>query len=211
MGFQGKRIHGEIIMIDTIWNLAVSWWHWIFAIVVGAGIFFSQVKKARSFVMVFITPILAMLSFPNKLLNTIDSLAKAVDSLGLAMTDVHNLAIIGNAKASMIFEEDPIPRFECNTNGQFTWTNRALQEIFGLSGEQMKGDGWLAAIHPDDLDSVAKRWRDTVAHWIPYRARYRVVNVKTNKEIKCEATAAVISDTSENALTIWGKLVPIIV
>ncbi|MDV2983799.1 UNVERIFIED_CONTAM: PAS domain-containing protein [Methylobacteriaceae bacterium AG10] len=51
----------------------------------------------------------------------------------------------------------------------------AWQALTGQSGPAMQGDGWLAAIHPEDRARTEAAWRAAVACGAPYEADYRVV------------------------------------
>ena len=46
-----------------------------------------------------------------------------------------------------------------DADGQVTYTNRLWSELTGLSQEELAADGWLRAVHPDDLAEVQQKWR----------------------------------------------------
>jgi PAS domain S-box-containing protein len=48
------------------------------------------------------------------------------------------------------------------------------REITGQSLEQVRGSGWMNAIHPDDAERVARIWRDALASRSVYEAQYRL-------------------------------------
>jgi PAS domain S-box-containing protein len=48
-------------------------------------------------------------------------------------------------------------------DGQIDFVNRRWCDYTGLAPEQARGRGWQAAIHPDDLPEVNKRWASIVA------------------------------------------------
>lgn len=43
-------------------------------------------------------------------------------------------------------------------HGQWTWVSPQWVEMTGLSVEQSLGDGWLAAVHPDDREAARRFW-----------------------------------------------------
>jgi PAS domain S-box-containing protein len=49
------------------------------------------------------------------------------------------------------------------------------QEITGLPLEQSLGDGWTAAIHPDDRDAVVKEWRRAHRAGVEFTLEFRVL------------------------------------
>jgi formate hydrogenlyase transcriptional activator len=48
-------------------------------------------------------------------------------------------------------------------NGSPEFWNKRWHEYTGLSVEASSGSGWQTAVHPDDLDELARRWRSDVA------------------------------------------------
>lgn len=110
-------------------------------------------------------------------------------------------------KAQLLYEDSPIARFECDLRGSCIWTNEAIQKLFGMDAPSMLGQGWLAALHQDDIRGTEKKWSETIAHWTPYRAVYRIRNSETGREITVEATAEMIVNSKGDPLSIWGKVV----
>lgn len=47
--------------------------------------------------------------------------------------------------------------------------------LTGQSREQMQGDGWLEALHPEDRARALAAWSTAVAHASPYNTDYRVL------------------------------------
>ena len=46
--------------------------------------------------------------------------------------------------------------------------------LTGQSEEMFLGDGWLDALHPDDVEHTRMAWRVSVLHGLPYNTDYRV-------------------------------------
>jgi diguanylate cyclase (GGDEF)-like protein/PAS domain S-box-containing protein len=72
-------------------------------------------------------------------------------------------------------EHTPVGVFLSDTDGSCRYVNRRWCELAGVGPEKALGDGWAAAIHPDDRDRVEREWaaaageeRDSV---ISYRFR----------------------------------------
>lgn len=49
------------------------------------------------------------------------------------------------------------------------------QALTGQSGPEMQGDGWLAAVHPQDRAHVEAAWRAAVERATPYEVAHRVL------------------------------------
>ena len=58
-------------------------------------------------------------------------------------------------------------------DGSNTYVNSRFVEYSGMSGEQMAGSGWQAAIHPDDLQRHVGKWRASVATGEPHENEMR--------------------------------------
>lgn len=54
------------------------------------------------------------------------------------------------------------------------WFNRRCSELIGLSNEELQGEGWLGAIHPDDAPRVGEEWFAAIAARKPYQSSYRL-------------------------------------
>ncbi|RYY53922.1 MAG: GAF domain-containing protein [Comamonadaceae bacterium] len=86
-------------------------------------------------------------------------------------------------------EHAPVGMFSCDRSGQLVRTNRQWAEIMGLDGAQPAGrDGWMRAIHPDDLPVVASRWARALVEQAPYEGRARLVKNHGNAWIEFRAT-----------------------
>ena len=51
---------------------------------------------------------------------------------------------------------------------------RNLAVVAGENIEAEHGDGWLAAVHPEDRDEAARLWRDAITRKVPYAAEHRL-------------------------------------
>jgi PAS domain S-box-containing protein len=71
-------------------------------------------------------------------------------------------------------ETMPALAFVAEPGGNRTFLNRGWLDYTGLTSEQTSGSGWQKAVHPDDLERVAERWRTSEAgESLDYEARLR--------------------------------------
>jgi PAS domain S-box-containing protein len=72
-------------------------------------------------------------------------------------------------------ETMPALAFVADPKGNRTFLNKGWLEYTGMSSEQASGSGWEKTIHPDDLDRVTERWREsrTTGEPLDYEARLR--------------------------------------
>ena len=53
----------------------------------------------------------------------------------------------------------PVGIFRTNANGDTVYVNPQWCQISGLSVKEALGDGWLKAVHPDDVERLIQGWR----------------------------------------------------
>jgi len=63
------------------------------------------------------------------------------------------------ARFQLLAEVSPVGIFQTDATGATTYVNRRWTEISGLSAEAALGDGWLAAVHPEDRPRLARGWQ----------------------------------------------------
>lgn len=64
--------------------------------------------------------------------------------------------------------------WRCSPSGLFSEPQPEWMSFTGQTEEECLGDGWIKAIHPDDLAMLMSKWRDTVACAGLYATEYRV-------------------------------------
>ena len=67
----------------------------------------------------------------------------------------------------------PVGIFRTDETGSTTYVNPMWGRISGLPEEKALGDGWLAAVHPDERESLGKGWSETFRSHKPSFADYR--------------------------------------
>jgi len=69
----------------------------------------------------------------------------------------------------------PIGIFRGDGDGNYLYCNARWEEITGFSSAQIAGTGWQEAVHPDDLEEVAKTWSQAAALGGIYSHEHRQV------------------------------------
>jgi diguanylate cyclase (GGDEF)-like protein/PAS domain S-box-containing protein len=59
-------------------------------------------------------------------------------------------------------------------DGAIDFTNRKWLDYTGLTVEQSKGNGWAAAVHPDDLAECVAKWEAALITGVPFESEYRI-------------------------------------
>jgi PAS domain S-box-containing protein len=60
------------------------------------------------------------------------------------------------------------------SDGTSDYVNRQWFEYTGLTPQQSEGDGWMSAVHPDDVERVGARWRQALAQGEGYEIEIRL-------------------------------------
>lgn len=71
---------------------------------------------------------------------------------------------------------DIIPQqiWATNPAGELIFVNHQVEDYFGRPRQEFKADGWINAIHPDDLPQTIKRWEHALKTGTPYKINFRL-------------------------------------
>lgn len=96
--------------------------------------------------------------------------------------------------------------FVCNIEGQCTYSNDYLCELFGLSYEEMLDTGWLSVILEEDRIRTYDKWIECVKKKIPYSTTYTIQNNRTKQIYHVKANAWCISDLCGTPICYLGSV-----
>ncbi len=68
----------------------------------------------------------------------------------------------------------PLGLLSADANGWVVFSNRAVQQIFNLSADELMGRGWEDAIHPDDQLEVLAATEQVISYGLPAQVVFRV-------------------------------------
>lgn len=74
----------------------------------------------------------------------------------------------------VLAEAAPLGVFRSDAQGQVIYTNPAWQRIYGMKARAALGEGWIAALAPEDAASARGQWWQGVERREPFEMRYRV-------------------------------------
>ena len=77
------------------------------------------------------------------------------------------------AEFRTLAETTPNLMFLTDATGANTFTNVQFQEYAGLTSAELLGDGWLRALHPDDVARSVANWAASIASGSAYEIEYR--------------------------------------
>ena len=69
----------------------------------------------------------------------------------------------------------PIGRFRSDQEGRLVEVDTGLEEILGLSQENLADPGWLSRVHPQDRPRVERLWHDSIGRSDPLNLEMRLL------------------------------------
>ena len=71
-------------------------------------------------------------------------------------------------------ESIPVQIWTAQPDGQLDYVSQRVATYFGLTSEQVLGEGWMNVIHRDDLAQAGERWARSLATGEPYEVEFRL-------------------------------------
>lgn len=76
----------------------------------------------------------------------------------------------------ILAESAPVGIFTTDSQGSTTYVNPRWCQISKLNFEEALGNGWLKAVHPEDMENLALNWEKSASASIASNAEYRFIN-----------------------------------
>jgi PAS domain S-box-containing protein len=73
----------------------------------------------------------------------------------------------------MLTDSLPVMMFSVNFAGHVTYTNKWLQDYFGISAKETNNFAWQPYLHPQDYPSFSKELTSAMLHQVPLTGQYR--------------------------------------
>ena len=106
-------------------------------------------------------------------------------------------------------EAIPHPVWRSDAEGKQIDCNRRWQEYTGQTPEEAQGDGWMKALHPDDVAWAVQRKREDVAGGKIYQAEYRLWRA-SDRSYRWHLAQAVPMKNKDGKILAWfGSVVDI--
>jgi PAS domain S-box-containing protein len=78
------------------------------------------------------------------------------------------------ARYRFLAEAIPVQIWTATPDGALDYVTQRVADYFGISTEQVLGEGWQNVIHPDDLPSAVERWTYSLETGEPYEVEFRL-------------------------------------
>lgn len=116
-------------------------------------------------------------------------------------------AALSAARLEVVTDADKVARFECGPDGACTAANKALCTLFGRLPNEITGNGWVEAMHPDDRREAFAAWHESVLNDLPYEYRYRVVT-PSSSGVYVSAKAKAVRRPDKSVIAFLGTVTP---
>ncbi len=117
----------------------------------------------------------SVIEFPELLRDETGAVTGAVNVL-VDVTDLHakeERIRDSELKFRTLAERAPVGIFLSAPNGEALFVNSYWCRMAGMEREEALGDGWMEAIHPDDLSRVTSAWEQAVGEHSPSESEFR--------------------------------------
>jgi len=78
------------------------------------------------------------------------------------------------ARRRFLIEVVPNQVWTSTPEGKLDFVSQRVVAYFQRTAEQILGDGWIAVLHPDDVDAVVARWVRSLSTGEPYEVEFRL-------------------------------------
>jgi len=95
----------------------------------------------------------------------------------------------------------PIKISHTDEEANMVFLNQQWMEETGYTRDELKGDGWLKAIHPDDTEEAKKRWDKAIESGTSAEGEYRLIHRK--KGYRWNLNRAVPIKSKDGDITMW--------
>lgn len=104
-------------------------------------------------------------------------------------------------------ETIPQMLWSAEADGAVDYCNQRVLDYTGLSGEQIKGSGWMMTVHQDDIDKMARAWSEAVLSGQPFQHEFRLLRGADRAYRWCISRALPLRDQSGRILKWFGTVV----
>jgi ammonium transporter, Amt family len=91
----------------------------------------------------------------------------------LPEVSVAELGARDQALFDALADHAPVGVFVCDAEGSCVYANRQLSGLIGVESEQLLGDGWARAVHPEDAEGVQTEWANALEEGRDFLGEYR--------------------------------------
>ncbi|HEY1732291.1 MAG TPA: PAS domain S-box protein, partial [Terriglobales bacterium] len=103
-------------------------------------------------------------------------------------------------------ETIPQMLWSAEEDGTVNYCNQRTLDYTGLSAEEVRGSGWLTAVHPDDVEKATRAWLGSVTSGEAFQCEFRFRRAPDGYRW-CISSAVPLRDLEGNAIRWFGTVV----
>ncbi len=153
--------------------------------------------------------VLAIFSRKSVTAGTLEALGSAADLIaqGIERKLAEDKLRASERSLRELTETIPQMLWSADANGANDYCNQRVLDYTGLSAEQVRGDGWKKAVHPDDVDKMAQAWIAAVSTGKPFQYEFRWLRAADHAYRWCISSALPLRDQKGRVIKWFGSVV----
>jgi PAS domain S-box-containing protein len=104
-------------------------------------------------------------------------------------------------------ETIPQMLWSADAEGGVDYCNQRALDYTGLSTEQVRGAGWMKAVHQDDIEKMAQNWIAAVSTGEPFQYEFRCLHAADHTYRWCISRALPLRDQKGRIIKWFGSVV----
>jgi PAS domain S-box-containing protein len=104
-------------------------------------------------------------------------------------------------------ETIPQMLWSADADGGVDYCNQRVLDYTGLSTEQVRGAGWMKAVHHDDIEKMTQAWKAAVSTGEPFQYEFRCLRAIDHAYQWCISSALPLRDQSGRIIKWFGSVV----
>jgi PAS domain S-box-containing protein len=153
--------------------------------------------------------VLAMFSRKPVSPETTETLASGADLIAQGIERKHAEDKLRDSERSLRQLTETIPQmlWSAQADGTVDYCNRRVLDYTGLAAEQVHRAGWMNAVHPEDIESMAQAWRLAVSTGEPFQYEFRFLRSADQAYRWCVSSALPLQDHEGRVIKWFGSVV----
>jgi PAS domain S-box-containing protein len=104
-------------------------------------------------------------------------------------------------------ETIPQMLWSAEADGAIDYCNQRALDYTGLSAEEVRGAGWMKAVHQDDLEKMAQVWTAAISTGEPFQYEFRCLRAADHAYRWCVSSALPLRDQKSRVIKWFGSVV----
>lgn len=108
---------------------------------------------------------------------------------------------LSESRRRFLIESMPNQVWTAGADGKLDFVSDRVAAYFQRTADEILGDGWIAVLHPDDVDTAVARWTRSLATGEPYEVEFRLR--RSDGEYRWHLGRANAERSTDGTITTW--------